>query len=214
MLDVVGQNYREKELVAAHEQKPTRKVIGTENRHDREVWLALRDHPFIAGQFLWPGIDYLGEEDWPRTTFVRGLLDRTGEPRAAGWERASWWSDTPMVRAFRRLAPPPRPEVDPGYDPQAPPPPPPAPILREDWTPDGRGRARRGRRGLLERGRGRAGPERTHASARLPRNADASPRIFRVAVRARHAEGGRARPRPRGRDARAAHGRPRRAASR
>src|SRR4030095_1146914 len=37
MLDVVGQNYREKELVAAHEQKPTRKVIGTENRHDRDV---------------------------------------------------------------------------------------------------------------------------------------------------------------------------------
>ncbi|MET0555374.1 MAG: glycoside hydrolase family 2 TIM barrel-domain containing protein, partial [Vicinamibacteria bacterium] len=93
MLDVIGQNYREKELVAAHEQKPTRRVIGTENRHDREVWLALRDHPFIAGQFLWPGIDYLGEEDWPRTTFVRGLLDRTGEPRAAGWERASWWSE-------------------------------------------------------------------------------------------------------------------------
>ena len=93
MLDVVGQNYREQELVAAHQQKPTRKVIGTENRHEREVWLALRDNPFIAGQFLWPGIDYLGEADWPRTTFVRGLLDRTGEPRAAGWERASWWSD-------------------------------------------------------------------------------------------------------------------------
>lgn len=41
-----------------------------------------------------------------------------------------------MVRAFRRLAPPPRPEVDPGADPLAPPPPPPAPILRPDWTPD------------------------------------------------------------------------------
>jgi beta-galactosidase len=180
MLDVVGQNYREQELVAAYRQKPTRKVIGTENRHDRDVWLALRDHPFIAGQFLWPGIDYLGEEDWPGTTFVRGLLDRTGEPRAAGWERASWWSDAPMVRAFRRLAPPPRPEVDPGYDPQAPPPPPPAPILREDWTPTDAATheedievvSNADEVELLLNGR-RVG--------HLPRNADASPRTFRVA---------------------------------
>jgi beta-galactosidase len=180
MLDVVGQNYREKELVAAHRQKPTRKVIGTENRHDRDVWLALRDHPFIAGQFLWPGIDYLGEEDWPRTTFVRGLLDRTGEPRAAGWERASWWSDAPVVRAFRRLAPPPRPEVDPGYDPQAPPSPPPAPILREDWTPDDARPhdedvevySNADEVELVLNGR---------SVGTLPENADASPRIFRVA---------------------------------
>ena len=135
MLDVVGQNYRENELIAAYHQKPTRKVIGTENRHERDAWLPVRDNPFYAGQFLWPGIDYLGEEDWPRTTFVRGLLDRTGEPRAAGYQRQSWWSTTPMVRAYRRLAPPPRPEIDPGYDPVAPPPPPPAPILMSDWTP-------------------------------------------------------------------------------
>ncbi len=45
MLDVVGQNYRENELLAAHEQKPTRKIIGTENGHDRRAWLALRDNP-------------------------------------------------------------------------------------------------------------------------------------------------------------------------
>jgi beta-galactosidase len=135
MLDVVGQNYRENELIAAYRQKPTRKVIGTENRHERDAWLPVRDNPFYAGMFLWPGIDYLGEEDWPRTTFVRGLLDRTGEPRAAGFQRQSWWSEAPMVRMYRRLAPPPRPEVDPGYDPVAPPPPPPAPILMSDWTP-------------------------------------------------------------------------------
>jgi len=135
LLDVVGQNYRENELVAAHQQKPTRKVIGTENRHERDAWLPVRDNAFFAGQFLWPGIDYLGEEDWPRTTFTRGLLDRTGEARAAGYQRQSWWSEKPMVRMFRRLAPPARPEVDPGYDPIAPPPPPPAPILMSDWTP-------------------------------------------------------------------------------
>ena len=29
LLDVVGQNYRENEILAAHEQKPSRKIVGT-----------------------------------------------------------------------------------------------------------------------------------------------------------------------------------------
>ena len=61
LLDVVGQNYRENEILAAHRQKPTRKILGTENTHDRNAWLALRDNAPYAGQFLWSGIDYLGE---------------------------------------------------------------------------------------------------------------------------------------------------------
>jgi beta-galactosidase len=66
MLDVVGQNYREREILAAHQQKPTRKIIGTENGMDRTYWLALRDNPPYAGQFLWTGVDYLGESRrWP-----------------------------------------------------------------------------------------------------------------------------------------------------
>src|SRR5207253_4501381 len=58
LLDVVGQNYRENEILAAHVQKPARKILGTENGHDRTVWLALRDNPTYACQFLWTGIDY------------------------------------------------------------------------------------------------------------------------------------------------------------
>ena len=66
MLDVIGQNYREGEILAAHAQKPSRKIIGTENQQGRLAWLALRDNPPFAGQFLWSGIDYLGESrSWP-----------------------------------------------------------------------------------------------------------------------------------------------------
>ena len=32
LLDVVGQNYRENEILAAHAAKPTRKIVGTENQ--------------------------------------------------------------------------------------------------------------------------------------------------------------------------------------
>ena len=92
LLDVIGQNYRENEILAAHAQNPARKIIGTENQHSRVAWLALRDHPPYAGQFLWSGIDYLGESRrWPVIAAGSGLLDRTGAPKPMAYERASWW---------------------------------------------------------------------------------------------------------------------------
>ena len=117
LLDVVGQNYRENEILAAHAQKPSRKIIGTENQHGRQVWLALRDNPPYAGQFLWSGIDYLGESRfWPVIASGSGLLDRTGAIKPMGYERQSWWSAEPMVYIARRVAPV-RPAVtDPGYE--------------------------------------------------------------------------------------------------
>ena len=66
LMDVVGQNYRENELLAAHNTKPDRKIIGTENHQDLPTWLALRDHQAFSGEFLWTGVDYLGESaGWP-----------------------------------------------------------------------------------------------------------------------------------------------------
>lgn len=131
MLDVVGQNYREKEILAAYHQKPTRKILGTENTHTREQWLALRDNPPYAGQFLWTGIDYLGESPgWPMVAENFGLLDRTATPRPRAFQRLSWWGEVPVVYAARRVAHAPAPPTDPGYGldrhPQ---------VLFPDWTP-------------------------------------------------------------------------------
>ena len=117
LLDVVGQNYRENEILAAHQQKPSRRIIGTENTHDRRVWLALRDNPPYAGQFLWAGIDYLGEAHaWPAVASYSGLLDRTGAFKSSTYERQSWWSDQPMVHIVRRVAPTQAAATDPGYE--------------------------------------------------------------------------------------------------
>lgn len=102
MMDVVGQNYRENELVAAHEKNPKRKVIGTENRHELPAWLPFRDKPYYAGQFLWTGIDYIGESDWPNVVHGSGLLDRTGFKRHIGYQYQSWWSNEPMVYVMRK----------------------------------------------------------------------------------------------------------------
>ena len=116
LLDVVGQNYREPEILAAHAQKPSRKIIGTENGHERANWVPLRDHPEYSGQFLWAGIDYLGEAGrWPTIGSGSGLILTDAIPRARGFERQSWWSTTPMVAIARRVAQTRAAPIDPGY---------------------------------------------------------------------------------------------------
>ena len=101
-MDIVGQNYREKELVDAHEAKPERIVIGTENGHGLSEWLLLRDKPYMSGQFLWVGFDYLGEALWPAISRNNGLFDRTGSWTQLSFQRQSWWSDKPVVHIVRK----------------------------------------------------------------------------------------------------------------
>ncbi len=103
MMDVVGQNYRVDELKAYHDAHPEKAIIGTENTHDVQSWLMLRDDSSLSGQFLWAGIDYLGEAAWPQVMWSTSLLDVTGGVKPAGLQRASWWTKEPMV-AFARHA--------------------------------------------------------------------------------------------------------------
>ena len=103
MMDVVGQNYRVDELKAYHDAHPEKAIIGTENTHDVQSWLMLRDDSSLSGQFLWAGIDYLGEAAWPQVMWSTALLDVTGGVKPTGLQRASWWTKEPMV-AFARHA--------------------------------------------------------------------------------------------------------------
>lgn len=104
MLDVVGQNYRENELIAANKQNPKRAIVGTENGHNRSNWVPVRDYAPYSGMFLWTGVDYLGEADragWPNISRPTGLLDRTGKQHIKGMQRESWWSERPVVHVVR-----------------------------------------------------------------------------------------------------------------
>src|SRR5215471_13947442 len=133
MLDVVGQNYREQEILAAYRQKPTRKILGTENTHELVQWLAMRDHPEYSGQFIWSGIDYLGEAGrYPRIANSSGLLSKIAVAKPIAFQRQSWWSEKPVVYIVRRVARTPRAPTDPGYNPieeRRP------NVLFSDWTP-------------------------------------------------------------------------------
>ena len=96
-VDVVGYNYTESRYDEDHRTYPKRVIYGSENRHDLEAWKAVAEHDFIFGQFLWTGIDYLGESGpWPARGSTAGLLDLKGERKPQGWWRASLWSYTPV----------------------------------------------------------------------------------------------------------------------
>jgi len=98
LLDVVGYNYQEARYVDDHRKFPQRIIYGSENSHQYAAWLAVQTNNFIAGQFLWTGIDYLGEANaWPNRASGAGLLDLCGFKKPIAWFRQSLWSDQPMV---------------------------------------------------------------------------------------------------------------------
>jgi beta-galactosidase len=98
LLDAVGYNYQEARYAADHKQYPHRIIYGSENGHQYDAWRAVATNDYIAGQFLWTGVDYLGEaRAWPNRANGSGLLDLCGFKKPAGWFRQSLWSDAPMV---------------------------------------------------------------------------------------------------------------------
>ena len=96
-VDVVGYNYTESRYDSDHARYPRRVIYGSENRHDLDAWKAVRDKSHIFGQFLWTGIDYLGESGvWPARGSSAGLLDLAGQLKPNGWYRAALWSEKPV----------------------------------------------------------------------------------------------------------------------
>lgn len=98
MLDVAGYNYQEHRYAADHAKYPKRILYGSETSHRYDAWLAVRDYAYVCGQFLWTGIDYLGEAGhWPNHGSSAGLLDVCGFKKPLAWWRQGLWSDKPMV---------------------------------------------------------------------------------------------------------------------
>lgn len=99
-LDICGYNYTESLYDSDHKKYPKRVIYGSENRHDIDAWKAVTDRNFIAGQFLWTGVDYLGESGrWPSRGFYSGLVDFAGNIKPRGYFRQSLWSENPMIYA-------------------------------------------------------------------------------------------------------------------
>ncbi len=121
-LDVVGYNYtgrwRERAETFYEEDRaayPKRRIIGSENPsvggrrgdytdhgifgsyvnatvHHEALWRYTISHDFVAGDYLWTGIDYLGETRWPSRGAACGPLDTAGFPKDSYYYFRSIWN--------------------------------------------------------------------------------------------------------------------------
>lgn len=99
VLDISGYNYRENLYREDRLRFPDRVILGSENGHGKDAWLAVRDNEDICGQFLWTGIDFLGEcVGWPLRISQAGMLDLCAFEKPLFFFRRALWTDEPFVK--------------------------------------------------------------------------------------------------------------------
>ena len=98
-LDIAGYNYREQFYEEDHKAYPGRVILGSENSHDPAAWRAVTGHEYMAGQFLWTGVDFLGEcPGWPKRISQAGALDLRGKEKPVYAQRKALWTTDPVIR--------------------------------------------------------------------------------------------------------------------
>ena len=104
--DLVGYNYLENRMIADHKRHPNRKMFVAEafvyysglreavvrDFVEYNPWNYVRDNDFIAGSFVWAGVDYLGESSpWPAKGWCSCPFDMTLKERPqAAYYHPAW----------------------------------------------------------------------------------------------------------------------------
>jgi len=94
-VDVAGYNYMEARYAQDHAAYPARVILGTENSTTADAWLAVKHLPYVAGQFIWTGADFLGEaQGWPIRVSQAGLLTTANHEKPLYYHRRALWRET------------------------------------------------------------------------------------------------------------------------
>lgn len=116
--DLVGYNYLEPRMIADHKRYPTRKMFVSEafvyysglresivrDFVERNPWHFVEENPFIAGSFVWAGVDYLGESSpWPAKGWCSCPFDMTLKERPqAAFYHPAWTPDKDYLKLVVR----------------------------------------------------------------------------------------------------------------
>ncbi len=116
--DLVGYNYLEPRMIADHRRHPRRKMMVTEAfvyysglREDivrdfveENPWHFVEENDFIAGSFVWAGVDYLGESSpWPAKGWCSCPFDMTLKERPqAAYYHAAWQPEKDYLKLVVR----------------------------------------------------------------------------------------------------------------
>ena len=116
--DLVGYNYLENRMIADHKRHPNRKMFVAEafvyysglreavvrDFVEYNPWNYVRDNDFIAGSFVWAGVDYLGESSpWPAKGWCSCPFDMTLKERPqAAYYHPAWNPDKDYLKLVVR----------------------------------------------------------------------------------------------------------------
>ncbi|MDR1869267.1 MAG: DUF4982 domain-containing protein [Treponema sp.] len=108
-VDILGLNYHEP-LYPYYTKEIEKPILGTECYEyyssvgtnyedvcDKNPWRYVQESDNVIGQFIWAGIDYLGESPWPAKGWTGSILDICGFMKPNAFFRKSLWSDEPFV---------------------------------------------------------------------------------------------------------------------
>jgi beta-galactosidase len=62
-----------------------------------QLWKFTSVNDYVIGDFMWTGIDYLGEASWPNKNASSGVIDLCGFPKDGYYFYQSQWTEKPMV---------------------------------------------------------------------------------------------------------------------
>jgi beta-galactosidase len=124
LLDVGGYNYQWKEYETDHARAPRRVMAGTESTtlEAFDYWSLVERLPYVIGDFVWTGIDYLGESGlgrafiegeepgdftapWPWHIAGSGDIDILGHRKPQSFYREAMWRPGVLQVAVHRPIP-------------------------------------------------------------------------------------------------------------
>ena len=79
--------------------KITRLLAG-EELDSKQLWRFVSTYDYVAGDFMWTGIDYLGESRWPGKGSSAGVIDTCGFKKDGFYFYQSQWTAKPMLHLF------------------------------------------------------------------------------------------------------------------
>ncbi len=125
-LDIGGYNYQKDNYVPDHEKYPNRIMYGSESvaKQLYEHWTFVEELPYVIGDFVWTGMDYLGEsgighstyqtdpetEDqfampWPWYVSNCGDIDLIGNKKPQSYYRDVVWKESDLEFAVHEPIP-------------------------------------------------------------------------------------------------------------
>jgi beta-galactosidase len=93
LLDVWGDNYNVAVAISSGNSSPTKCGLITEVGTETSTWTSVTGNAGLTGEFMWTGVDYMGERDggWPSFGGNGALMDELGAVRATGYSWSKLW---------------------------------------------------------------------------------------------------------------------------